>query len=136
MPAVLEDDEGLHLDALPEQRAGQEPKSVRGGRQSVVVVPGDHPAQRDAGAHVQRRQDGVKHGAADVFSTDVNAFRAGRRQLPGEIVAAAVDAGIEAQTFHGTFVAVNSKGDALVPLMNALERDATRSSCTALPLAK
>ena len=70
------------------------------------------------------------------LETDVDASRAGRRQLPGEIVAAAVDAGIEAQIFHDTFVAVNSKGDALVPLMNAFELDATHSSCTALPLAK
>ena len=96
MPAVLEDDEALHLDAHPEQRAGQEHKSIRGGRQSVVVVLGDHLAQRDADAHVKQPRRRRR------FSTDVNALRAGRLQLPGGILAAAVDAGIEAQTFHGT----------------------------------
>lgn len=46
-------------------------------------------------------------------------FKQVRAQRPGAVLA--LDNG---DTFHGTFVAVNSNGDAMVPLMNALKFDA------------
>lgn len=46
-------------------------------------------------------------------------FKRVRAERPGEVLA--LDNG---DTFHGTFVSVQSKGEAMLPLMNALEFDA------------
>ena len=46
-------------------------------------------------------------------------FKRVRAERPGEVLA--LDNG---DTFHGTFVAGQSRGEAMLPLMNALEFDA------------
>src|SRR5690606_7474699 len=58
---------------------------------AATVVGGDHPADRDAPAHVHARQGRVQVSAADVLEIDVDAVRRGRLQRLGERLGLVVD---------------------------------------------
>ncbi|HEY8706795.1 MAG TPA: bifunctional metallophosphatase/5'-nucleotidase [Burkholderiaceae bacterium] len=68
---------------------------------------------------VFRGRAGLRYETCGGLARIASVFRQVRAERPGGVLA--LDNG---DTFHGTFVAVNSKGEALVPLMNALELDA------------
>jgi sulfur-oxidizing protein SoxB len=68
---------------------------------------------------VFRARGGFRYQTCGGLARIAGVFKQVRAERPGGVLA--LDNG---DTFHGTFVAVNSKGDALVPLMNALAFDA------------
>ncbi|MDP2818675.1 MAG: bifunctional metallophosphatase/5'-nucleotidase [Polaromonas sp.] len=68
---------------------------------------------------VFRARGGSRYQTCGGLARIASVFKQVRAQRPGAVLA--LDNG---DTFHGTFVAVNSQGEAMVPLMNALEFDA------------
>lgn len=68
---------------------------------------------------VFRARGGSRYQTCGGLARIASVFKQVRAQCPGAVLA--LDNG---DTFHGTFVPVNSQGEAMVPLMNALEFDA------------
>lgn len=66
-----------------------------------------------------RAADGMAYKTLGGLPRIASAFKQIRAQCPGAVLA--LDNG---DTFHGTYVAVQSKGEALVPMMNGLGLDA------------
>lgn len=68
---------------------------------------------------VFRVRGGFKYATCGGLARIATIFKQARIERPGAVLA--LDNG---DTFHGTYVAVESQGEAMVPLMNALELDA------------
>ncbi|MDR7297625.1 hypothetical protein J2X16_002974 [Pelomonas aquatica] len=73
---------------------------------------GDEAADRHAGMQVQQRQHRVEHVAADVLEVDIDALRACRCKLSGDIGRTAVDAGVEAEIADGMAALATAASDA------------------------
>ncbi len=69
---------------------------------------------------VFRARGGFRYQTCGGLGRIATVFKQVRAERPGAVLA--LDNG---DTFHGTYVAVASQGEALVPLMNALDLDAT-----------
>src|SRR3546814_6771130 len=81
------------------------------GALAADAVVGDEAADRHARAILQQRQHRGGDIAADVLDIDVDAVRAGRRELRGVVRGLVVDAGIEAERSDGGAL-VGAAGDA------------------------
>jgi 2',3'-cyclic-nucleotide 2'-phosphodiesterase (5'-nucleotidase family) len=68
---------------------------------------------------VFRARGGFQYGTCGGLARIATVFKQARAERPGAVLA--LDNG---DTFHGTYLAVESQGEAMVPLMNALELDA------------
>ena len=88
-------------------------------RQLTILQINDLHGYIEPHPEVFRGRAGFRYETCGGLARIASVFRQVRAERPGGVLA--LDNG---DTFHGTFVAVNSKGEALVPLMNALELDA------------
>ena len=88
-------------------------------RKLTILQINDLPGYIEPHPEVFRARGGFRYQTCGGLARIASVFRQVRAERPGGVLA--LDNG---DTFHGTFVAVNSRGDALVPLMNALELDA------------
>lgn len=70
---------------------------------------------------VFRDRGGFRYKTCGGLARIATVLKQVRAELPGAVLL--VDNG---DTFHGTYVAVESQGEAVVPLMNALDSSSTR----------
>ena len=130
MAIILADNKALHPNPLFQQRAHQQRQTVRPLGQRGRVVAADQAAHRHPRRGIEQRQHRIEHLAADVFIINVNALRAGLRQLFGKIRCPMVEADVKAQRLDriATLLAAagNPDGAAAFKLSNLPYRCAHR----------
>ena len=105
-------DEAAQGQALAQNFAHGRRQQVRPGLAAACIVLRDQPAYRHAREAVEQRQHRLPHGAADVLEIDIDALRAGSRQVLGEIGRAMIDRGVETQLLAHMPALVGAAGDA------------------------
>ena len=90
-------DEAAHRQALGQDLAHGGGQPVGAVAFSHAVGLRDQAGDRDARKLVEQRQHRLPDRPADVLEVDIDAVRAGRRQLGGEIGVPVIDGGVEAK---------------------------------------
>jgi len=88
-------------------------------RKLTILQINDLHAYLEPHPEVFRASGGFQYDTCGGLARIASVFKQVRVERPGAVLA--LDNG---DTFHGTYVAVESQGEAMVPLMNALEFDA------------
>ena len=92
------DDEAADGQALGQYIAHHRRRPVRRHRLGIVVMR-DQAADGNPRKGIEQRKHRFEHRAPDVLEIDVDALRAGKLQLRGEIGFAVIEAIVEAESF-------------------------------------